>query len=168
MATMAACVPRVARAWPPDEPSAKLLDCPRCGCTLLHSEYVGRPTSTLDAALIFHHSGACAIPVDERHARSLERWLADPTASAAPWPDGEPPLVFCARRRLRALALKLLDRPTVDGGVDGALRDGLTALHLAALGRDEALVSALLAAGASARCRSGDGGGRPGGRTALH
>ena len=166
MATVA--VPRVARAWPPDEPSAKLLDCPRCGCTLLHSEYVGRPTSTLDAALIFHHSGACAIPVDERHARSLERWLSDPTAAAAPWPDGEPPLVFCARRRMRTLALKLLDRPTIDGGVDGALRDGLTALHLAALGRDEALVSALLVAGASARCRSGDGGGRPGGRTALH
>ena len=165
---MAACVPRVARSWPPDEPSAKLLDCPRCGCTLLHSEYVGRPTSSLDSALRFHHSGACAIPVDERHARSLERWLSDPTSSAAPWPDGEPPLVFCARRRLRTLALKLLDRPTVDGGVDGALRDGLTALHLAALGRDEALVSALLAAGASARCRSGDGGGRPGGRTALH
>ena len=117
--------------------------------------------------MIFHHSGACAIPVDERHARSLERWLSDPTASAAPWPDGEPPLVFCARRRLRP-RVEAARRPTVDGGVDGALRDGLTALHLAALGRDEALASALLAAGASARCRSGDGGGRPGGRTALH
>ena len=142
IAAMVACVPRVARAWPPTSLPPSSLTAHAAGARL-HSEYVGRPTRSSTGAELHQRRLRTS---DERHAQSLERWLRLEWLRRAV-PDGEPPLVF-ARRRLRTLALKLLDCPTVDGGVDGALRDGLTALHLAALGRDEALASALLMAGA--------------------
>jgi hypothetical protein len=100
--------------------------------------------------------------------------LALPTAGRrARWPEDEPPLVFCARHRpLRGLALALLSSglAAASTSLDATSKDGLTALHLAALQNDVELIAALCAAGVDAALQSQDNRAAqlPGGRTALH
>ena len=100
--------------------------------------------------------------------------LALPTAGRrARWPEDEPPLVFCARHRpLRGLALALLSSglAAASASLDATSKDGLTALHLAALQNDVELLAALCAAGVDAALQSQDNRAAqlPGGRTALH
>ena len=100
--------------------------------------------------------------------------LALPTAGRrARWPEDEPPLVFCARHRpLRGLALALLSSglAAASASLDATSKDGLTALHLAALQNDVELLAALCAAGVDPALQSQDNRAAqlPGGRTALH
>jgi len=97
-----------------------------------------------------------------------------PTAGRrARWPEDEPPLVFCARHRpLRGLALALLSSglAAATASLDATSKDGLTALHLAALQNDVELLAALCAAGVDPALQSQDNRAAqlPGGRTALH
>ena len=97
-----------------------------------------------------------------------------PTAGRrARWPEDEPPLVFCARHRpLRDLALALLSSglAAATASLDATSKDGLTALHLAALQNDVELLAALCAAGVDPALQSQDNRAAqlPGGRTALH
>ena len=83
-----------------------------------------------------------------------------PTAGRrARWPEDEPPLVFCARHRpLRGLALALLSSglAAATASLDATSKDGLMALHLAALQNDVELLAALCAAGVDPALQSQD------------
>ena len=124
-----------------------------------------RPSSTV---ALFQRELLLLLEAVERHQLALSD-----AGNLARWPDDEPPLVFCARHRpLRGLALALISSglAAASASLHATSKDGLTALHLAALQDDMELCVALCAAGVDAELQSQDNRAAqlPGGRTALH
>ena len=159
--------------------------CEFCGGTLLAADFIGRPVGLMDRSLATHGSAACS---SERHAVEVmsstlsalldEADSVEPQADIVaqvrrlPWPDEQPPLVFCARHALNELGLRLLSSGLVTADqLERTSLGGLSAVHLAAKSdRSLPLLEALLRAGACPRARTQDGTARTdgGGRTALH
>lgn len=164
-----------------------VLECPACGASLLRSDQLCRPVAALDRALSFHHTRQCC---SDQHSvqtmcAAIELQLLDGTSKRRqplPWPDEEPPLVFCARhglndlgkRLFQAMGNRLSEADTTRLRATGMGRNGLTAIHVAACSdRTLELLEALLESEAVdvTSTISQDGnqvGETPGGRTALH
>ena len=159
-----------------------ILTCKHCSAVLLNVDHIGGTVGALDRALTHHGSAACIESSSSQQGRALRELLhrlergAATVAALAPcvhWPDDEPPLLFCVRwPALRDLAFALLNTglAAATAAIDAPSKDGLTALHLAALNNDAELCAALCAAGADPTRQSQDNTAAqlPGGRTALH
>ena len=161
----------------------RLLTCSHCGSVLLSADHRGGTVACMDRALVHHTSASCQpgnrVEATLRALGPLLQAITHGEATVAEvtrlvhWPDDEPPLVFCARHRpLRSVALAMLESGLAaeTASLDATSKDGLTALHLAALQDDAALLAALCEAGADASMQSQDNAAAqlPGGRTALH
>ena len=148
--------------------------CRACNAALLADDFLGCVVTSMDNALVHHEGARC---VDRRRARDahadrISALLEATDSGPYPWPDEEPPLIFCARYGLTELASRLLAaRSSCDYSLTLNLIavSGLGAIHLAAV-RDESyeLLAALLQAGASPRWTTQDGTEGAGGRLALH
>lgn len=161
----------------------RLLTCSHCGSVLLSADHRGGTVACMDRALVHHTSASCRpgnrVEATLRALGPLLQAITHGEATVAEvtrlvqWPDDEPPLVFCARHwQLRSVALAMLESGLAaeTASLDATSKDGLTALHLAALQDDVALLAALCEAGADASMQSQDNAAAqlPGGRTALH
>ena len=141
------------------EVEAVALACEHCGGRVLRCDH--RSAASLEDALDHHRRKECAENLVERAQREYAAALQALHASPEPcllWPEEEPPLVFCARHRLRDLAQALVESglAAASAPLDATSKDGLTALHLAAMTRDAQLVSVLLGAGCRADIESHD------------
>ena len=101
------------------EPTRVLRRCPHCAASLLATDFLHRPAKIMTHALAWHHDGACKNRRDAISAATgvlselldeLDHGedLDDDIIQRAPWPEAEPPLTFCARHGLHALASRLL------------------------------------------------------------
>lgn len=145
--------------------------CGKCRYALLGRDFVGHSAREMDEGLSWHLSGACcSASLSDEVLSWLERAQGAPGAAGEALPEGDPPVLYLARRgledgALRALALSC--SPAAD--VRARDRFGVCALHHAAHHGMLALVAALLAAHASVHARTGDSlHAHVGGRTPLH
>ena len=142
--------------------------CDQCACTLVSSDYLGRPAVVMDRALARHCRGLCHADAAPANAmREVDECLSSQSAPVL-WPDGEPPLVYFTRVGHTAHALELLRRGVSSrcGGIDATGHGASSALHHAATRDATDLVAALLSHGASASLTTQDDvhAGLPGGR----
>ena len=149
--------------------------CEACGGVLLSCDYIGRGARHLDSALLRHDgtpSSSCQSNPVQEALRTLEASLQDPDTfcSTAPWPEEEPPLIFCARHDLLNTALRLLAHGALPAPLDHIAPCGAAAIHVAAHRLGGApFVTALIKSNADPLTPTQDGGTScVGGQLALH
>ena len=137
-------------------PDRHLAQCAHCRASLLREDYHGKTCKQMNRALAHHSSGNCASNNIASEAATLLS-LINRGDSYAPWICEEPPLIFAARHsQADLLSSILLTNNLFGAGIDHIAPSGHSSLHLAAERDNAAIVTALLAAGASPELVSQD------------